>query len=68
MESIFEIRKDIINRQCNEYFIDWKFREKLLENIKEIKNEGLFNKYLMSYSIEYHDNYIKLKVYKSIDY
>lgn len=68
MDKVLNIRNEIINQKCGEHFIEWNLYDELLKTIKEIKNEGLFNKYFMSYSIEYHDEYIKLNLYSSIDY
>ena len=61
-------KKKIRNREEGEHIIKWDLHDKLLKNISSLEKDGVFNEYFMSYSIEYHDEYIKLKLYKSIDY
>ncbi|MDU7069294.1 hypothetical protein [Fusobacterium sp.] len=62
------LKKKIRNREEGEQIIEWNLHDKLLKIISSLEKEGVFNEYFMSYSIEYHDEYIKFKLYKSIDY
>ncbi|WP_283706383.1 hypothetical protein [Clostridium perfringens] len=62
------LKKKIRNREEGEQIIEWNLHDKLLKIISSLEKDGVFNEYFMSYSIEYHDEYIKFKLYKSIDY
>lgn len=58
------LKSKIINREERKYNFDWSFHSELLEILDSLEKEELFNKYFMSYSIKYHDEYIKLILFK----
>lgn len=62
------LKSKIINREERKYNFDWSFHNELLEILDFLEKEELFNKYFMSYSIKYHDEYIKLILFKKIHY
>lgn len=62
------LKSKIINREERKYNFDWSFHNELLEILDSLEKEELFNKYFMSYSIKYHDEYIKLILFKKIHY
>lgn len=62
------LKSKIINREERKYNFDWSFHNELLEILDSLEKEELFNKYFMSYSIKYNDEYIKLILFKKIHY
>ncbi|STB42091.1 Uncharacterised protein [Clostridium perfringens] len=59
-------KNKIINREEVVYFIDWSLHNKLLNTLNSLEKDQVFDKYFMSYSIRYHDEYIKLILFKKI--
>ncbi|CAJ1610957.1 hypothetical protein [Clostridium perfringens] len=59
-------KNKIINREEGEYFIDWSLHNKLLNTLNSLEKDKVFDKYFMSYSIRYHDEYIKLILFKKM--
>lgn len=60
-------KKKIISREEGEHIINWSLHTKLLKILSSLEKDEVFKKYFMSYSIQYHDEYIKLILYKSIN-
>lgn len=65
---ILNLEEEIINKRSGVHYIRLDQEEKLKEKLKEMRKNGLFEKYDMSYVIMTEYNHILLGFQKSLDY
>lgn len=65
---MLDLREEIKNRNLGIHYIKLEDQEKLKKQLEEIKEEGLFEKYKMTYSTREDDEYIVLAFFKRIDF
>lgn len=65
---MLDIREEIKNRNLGIHYIELEDQEKLKKQLEQIKEEGLFEKYQMTYSTRKDNDYIILAFFKRINF
>lgn len=68
MSKEVDIKQEVINKRCGVYHFSKDSIGALEDKLKEIKEEGLFDKYDMSYTWREDDDYIIFILHKSLDF
>lgn len=63
-----DLKEEVINKRSGVHHIRLDQKEKLNEKLKELRAEGILDKYDMTYSMMEEENHISLCFYKSLDY
>lgn len=67
MNKILNLKDEIINNRYGLKYINIKDKEKLEEQLKELKVNGMLDKYNITYAYTEHDEYLALVLYKPMD-
>ena len=66
--EILDLKEEVINKRSGAHHIRLDQKEKLDKKLKELRIEGILDKYDMTYSMMEEEHYISLCFYKSLDY